>query len=238
MVKDAAAMAVAILFTVTGGAAAQAPAPQAPGAQISTIRVAGEGSVQAVPDIATIRIGVTTEDANAQQAVSANTAATTKVMSGLQAAGIEKKDLKTSNFSVYPQYRTEGDRKHRVASYRVSNTVMVTVRDTSKVGGILSKAVAAGSNQINGPSFSVSNPEKYLNEARRKAVENAMEKARSYAAAAGRKLGEVLEISEPGVPAPVFNGRPVRALGAAPVPIEAGEERLEAYVYLVIALKP
>ena len=237
MGKHAVAMAVAILFISGGAAAAQTPVPQASGAQISTIRVAGKGSVQAEPDTATIRIGVTTEDANAQHAVQANTAATAKVISELQTASIEKKDLKTSNFSVYAQYRTEGENKRQVTSYRVSNTVMVTIRDTSKVGDILTKAVAAGSNQINGPSFSISEPEKYLNEARKKAVENAMEKARAYAAAAGMKLGEVLEISEPGVPAPAFGGAMARSL-AASVPIETGEERLEANVYLVIALKP
>ena len=128
------------------------------------------------------------------------------MISELQAASIEKKDLKTSNFSVYAQYRAEGENKRQVTSYRVSNTVMVTIHDTSKVGDILTKAVAAGSNQINRPSFSISEPEKYLNEARKKAVENAMEKARAYAAAAGMKLGEVLEMSEPGVPAPAFGG--------------------------------
>ncbi len=187
--------------------------------------------------MATIRIGVTTEKPSAQEAVQANTAATAKVLSEVEAAGIEKKNLKTSNFSVYAQYRTEGENKHQIVSYRVSNTVVVTIRDTAKIGDILTKAVAAGSNQINGPSFSVSEPEKYLGEARKKAVENALEKARSYAAAAGKKLGEVLEISEPGVPAPVFNGGYARALAAAPVPIETGEERLEAQIFLVIELK-
>jgi uncharacterized protein YggE len=237
MGKHTVAMVVSILFMSAAAAAAQTPGPQPSGAPISTIRVAGKGGVQAEPDIATIRIGVTTEDANAQHAVQANTAATAKVISELQAASIEKKDLKTSSFSVYPQYRTEGENKRQVTSYRVSNTVMATIRDTSKIGDILTKAVAAGSNQINGPSFSVSEPEKYLNEARKKAVENAMEKARAYAAAAGMKLGEVLEISEPGVPAPALGGTMARSL-AASVPIEAGEERLEANVYLVIALKP
>lgn len=237
MGKHAVAMAVAILFISSAGAAAQTPVPQASGAQISTIRVAGKGSVQAEPDTATIRIGVTTEDANAQHAVQANSAATAKVISELQAASIEKKDLKTSNFSVHAQYRTESENKRQVTSYRVSNTVMVTIRDTSKVGDILSRAVAAGSNQINGPSFSISEPGKYLNEARKKAVENAMEKARAYSAAAGMKLGEVLEISEPGVPAPAFGGGMSRSL-AANVPMETGEERLEANVYLTIALKP
>ena len=114
---------------------------------------------------------------------------------------MEKKDLKTSNFSVYPQYRNEGADKHQVVTYRASNTVTVTVRDLDKVGDILTKAVAAGSNQISGPNFSVSDPEKYLSEARKKAVENAIAKARVYANAAGLKLGVILSMVEEGATA-------------------------------------
>lgn len=237
MGKDAVAIALAILFILQGRAAALAQEKSAPDTRTSSIEVAGRGSVQAEPDLATIRIGVTTENAKAQEAVSANTAAAAKVIAELQSASIDKKDLKTSNFSVYPQYRTEGENKHQVLIYRVSNTVTVTVRDITKVGDILSKAVAAGSNQINGPSFSVSDPEKYLNEARKKAVDNAMAKARAYAGAAGMKLGAVLEMSETGMPAPAFARGLVRSAAAAPVPIEAGEERLEAQIFLVIELK-
>ena len=206
-------------------------------ARISVIRVAGKGSVQAEPDIATIRIGVSTEGATAQEAVSANTAATANVLSGLEAAGIEKRDLKSSNISVYSQYRTEGEDRRQVLYYRVSNNVAVTIRDIARLGDILTRAVAAGSNQINGPSFAVSDPEKYLAGARKKAVENAMNKAREYAAAAGLTLGEVLEIREAGEPAPVHLIGELSRGGGGGVPVEGGEERVEAQVYLMIELK-
>jgi len=239
MGKDTFATAVAILLILSGEAAAQMRDMSAPDTKTPTIQVTGTGSVRAEPDSAAIRIGVTTEDSNAQTAVSRNTAATAKVIAELEAASIEKKDLKTSNFSVYPQYRTEGDTKRQVLTYRVSNTVTVTIRDIAKVGDILTKVVAAGSNQINGPIFSVSNPDNFLNEARKKAVENALAKAGAYASAAGLKLGPVLEMTEAGAFAPSFA---TRASGytrsaAAPVPIEAGQESLEAHIVLVIELK-
>jgi uncharacterized protein len=233
MVRHALAIAFLAMPLVFEG---QAWAQTAGAAKTAFIQVEGRGSVQAEPDIATIRIGVTTENAKAQDAVWANTAATEKVLSELQQASIDKKDLKTSNFSVYPQYRTEGETKHQVITYRVSNTVTVTIRDISKVGDVLAKAVTAGSNQISGPSFSVSKPEKYMNEARKKAVENALEKARAYAGAAGLRLGSILEMSEPGLPAPVTFSM-ARSAAAAPVPIEAGEEKLEAQILLVIELE-
>jgi uncharacterized protein YggE len=235
MVRHALAIAFLAMPLVFEGQAWAQPAG-APAVKTAFIQVEGRGSVQAEPDMATLRIGVTTENAKAQDAVSANTAATEKVVSELQQASIDKKDLKTSNFSVYPQYKTEGENKHQVITYRVSNTVTVTIRDISKVGDVLAKAVVAGSNQISGPSFSVSNPEKYMNEARKKAVENALEKARAYAGAAGLHLGSILEISEPGLPAPLAFSM-ARSAAAAPVPLEAGEEKLEARILLVVELE-
>ena len=198
MRKDAFASAVAILLILSGGAAAEMRDAGTPDTKTPTIQVIGTGSVHAEPDTATIRIGVTTEDLSAQAAVSRNTAATAKVIAGLDAASIAKKDIKTSNFSVYPQYRTENDTKRQVLTYRVSNTVIVTIHDIAKVGDILTEVVAAGSNQINGPTFSVSNPDKFLTEARKKAVEDALAKAGAYASAAGLKLGRVIEMTEAG----------------------------------------
>ncbi len=239
MIKDTIGSAVAILLILSCGAAVEMRDSGAPDTKTPTIQVIGTGTVHAEPDTATIRIGVTTEDSSAQSAVSRNTAATAKVIAGLEAASIAKKDVKTSNFSVYPQYRTENDTKRQVLTYRVSNTVIVTIRDIAKVGDILTEVVAAGSNQINGPTFSISNPDKFLTEARKKAVEDALSKAGSFASAAGLKLGRVIEMTEAGASAPSYTLRAheFSKSAAVAVPIEAGQESLEAHIVLVIELK-
>jgi uncharacterized protein YggE len=234
----AVAGALAVLIAVTADAGAQSAST---GSKAPVIQVTGTGSIQVEPNVAAIRVGVTTEEATVQDAVSHNVTATQKVIKELEGAGIEKKDLKTSNFSVYQQYRTDGETKRQVLNYRVSNTVTATIRDTAKVGEILTKVVAAGSNQISGPSFSISDPEKYVNEARKRAVENAMAKATAYANAAGLKLGAVVEMIEPGSSAPVYTSHAagaVRGMAAAPVPVETGEESLQAQIVMVIELKP
>jgi uncharacterized protein len=238
MRKDVLAKALAFLLILSSEAHSQMQNQPTPDPKIPTIQVTGTGSVQVKPDTASISIGVSTEDGNAQNAVSRNNAATAKVISELEAAAIEKKDLKTSNFSVYPQYRTEGSDKHPVVTYRASNTVTVTVHNLDKVGDILTKAVAAGSNQISGPNFSVSDAEKYLAEARKKAVENAIAKASVYAHAAGLKLGSILSMVEEGAAAPVYAPRSASfSAAAAPVPVEAGEESIQARILLVVELK-
>ena len=238
MRKDVLAKALAFLLILSSEAHSQMQNQPTPDPKIPTIQVTGTGSVQVKPDTASISIGVSTEDGNAQNAVSRNNAATAKVISELQAAAIEKKDLKTSNFSVYPQYRTEGSDKHPVVTYRASNTVTVTVHNLDKVGDILTKAVTAGSNQISGPNFAVSDPEKYLAEARKKAVENAIAKASVYANAAGLKLGSILSMVEEGAAAPIYAPRSASfSTAAAPVPVEAGEESIQARILLVVELK-
>ena len=236
MRKDVLAKALAFLFILSSDAYAQMQNQPTP--KIPTIQITGMGSIQAKPDTASISIGVSTEDGNAQSAVSRNNAATAKVISELEGAAIQKKDLKTSNFSVYPQYRSEGADKHQVVTYRASNTVTVTVRDLDKVGDILTRVVAAGSNQISGPNFSVSDPETYLAEARKKAVENAIAKANVFANAAGLKLGSILSMVEDGAAVPVYAPRSATfAAAGAPVPVEAGEESLQARILLIIELK-
>ena len=238
MRKDVLAKALAFLLILSSEAHSQMQNQPTPDPKIPTIQVTGTGSVQVKPDTASISIGVSTEDGNAQNAVSRNNAATAKVISELEAAAIEKKDLKTSNFSVYPQYRTEGSDKHPVVTYRASNTVTVIVHNLDKVGDILTKAVTAGSNQISGPNFSVSDAEKYLAEARKKAVENAIAKASVYANAAGLKLGSILSMVEEGAAAPVYAPRSASfSAAAAPVPVEAGEESIQARILLVVELK-
>ena len=240
MRKDVLVKALAFVLMLSSEAYAEMPGQPALDQKTPTIQVTGLGSVQAKPDMASISIGVSTEDANAQNAVTRNNASTAKVLSELESAQIEKKDLQTSNFSVYPQYRTEGPDKRQVITYRASNMVTVTVRNLDKVGDILTKAVAAGSNQISGPNFSISEPEKYLAEARKKAVENAMAKAGVFAGAAGLKLGSILSMVEQSGATPVYAPRSAAfsAAAAAPVPIEAGEESLQARILLIIELKP
>jgi len=209
-----------------------------PSQKTPAIQVSGTGSVQVKPDIAVIRIGVTTEDANAEAAVTRNNAATAKVLSEIAAAGIEKKDLQTSQFSLHPQTQTTSypRKDSSTVTFRASNTVSVTVRNLDRLGEVLGKSVAAGSNQISGPDFSVSEPETYLGEARKKAVENALAKAKTYAEAAGLKLGSVLSITEDGAgsPGPVF--RTAGYVKAASVPVESGEETLSAQVQIAVEL--
>jgi uncharacterized protein len=212
---------------------------------IRSITISGRGEVKAVPDIASITLGVASFDATAQVALAANTRTMNDLLALLEQSGIAKTDVATSNFMVNPRY-DYGQANNggvtpppKVVGYDVSNTVMLTARDISKLGDLLDKAVSAGSNQIHGISFSVSKPEALLDKARQAAVADARRKAELYAAAGGFALGDIISMSEGGgfqPPMPMVM-KSAMAESAGAVPVAQGEQTLAIDVNVVWQIK-
>lgn len=194
------------------------------------ITVTGEGVVEATPDIATLMIGVTTQGGTAAAALSSNSAAMDAVIGRLTAAGIDGRDMQTSNLSLGPDYsKYDSSSGAAPASYIASNMLTVRVRALDTLGTVLDAAVADGANTLNGLTFGLSDPAPVLNEARKEAVVDARAKAELLAAAAGVKLGKIVSISEAGAmtdPMPMFR----QDAAASPVPVQGGELGLSANV--------
>ncbi|MEA3067488.1 MAG: uncharacterized protein QOK41_895 [Sphingomonadales bacterium] len=204
-----------------------------------TLNIAGNAEVHAVPDAALVSTGVVSESETAAAALKANSAALAKVIDAIRASGVEPKDLQTSGLSLEPRYyrpdKPSATDRPRIIGYTAANEVTLRVRDLGKLGDLLDKVTVAGANRIDGIGFIVSNQESLLDEARRKAVADAKDKADLYARAAGFTLGKVMSLTEESVPSP----RPMvaRAMAAsAPVPVEAGEMTLSVRVRVVWSL--
>ncbi|MBR2534678.1 MAG: SIMPL domain-containing protein [Hyphomicrobium sp.] len=205
-----------------------------------TVTVSATGSVLAAPDEATIATGVTSEAKTARDALTKNTEAMKKVIEELKSQGVEAKDIQTTQFNVEPVYvyPKEGQ-PPSVTGYRVNNMLGVRVRNLDKLGGVLDQLVTAGANQMNGISFDVSKAETLKDDARKAAMENAKRRAQLLATAAGAEVGEVLQISEETSqqgPRPVVFAKQ-RAAMAESVPVERGEQELEARVTVTWKLK-
>jgi uncharacterized protein len=210
--------------------AADAPAPP------PFVVVAGEAAVTAVPDVATVSSGVVTREPTAGAALKANAAAMAKVMETVKAAGVADRDVATSGFAVQPQY-DYGDgsspRAPKLVGYEVRNMVTVRSRAVDRLGELIDALVGAGSNEIEGLSFEVSDREKRSDEARRAAMDDARRRAALLAESAGARLGAVLSIEEAAdqePPVRPFAAR-AKALDAAPAtPIARGEQEIRARV--------
>jgi uncharacterized protein YggE len=206
------------------------------------ISLSASGTVKATPDMASISTGVTSEGQTAQDALSKNTDAMTKVVDTLKGAGLEPKDIQTTDFSVSPIYERKKDEEATfITGYRVNNNVNITVRDIDKLGDVLDKVVRAGANQIGSISFGIAEPEKMKDEARKLAMKNAIGNAKLYAETAGVELGPVIKITESGN----YTPRPYRAMAAADpmmaeakqVPVEGGTMSVEAKVEVTWELR-
>lgn len=205
-----------------------------------SIQVAGTGEVSATPDTGHLSAGVVTEAPTAAEAVRANGAAMERVLAALEAAGIAKKDVQTSGFSVWPVYAESagGAVQPRITGYRVSNQVSVRVAGVEKVGGVLDQLVASGANEMGGVSFSIGDPEPLLDEARKRALADARRKAELYAASAGVRLGRLLRIEETGGGGPGPMPRMARMEASAPVPISPGQLELSVTTTVTYAIEP
>jgi len=235
-------LATATILTLSSLAITPALAQVAPAAipDGAILDVSATGKTTRVPDIATIRAGVVTQAATAAQALTDNAQRMNAVLIALKAAGVQPRDIMTSNVSLSPQYRYENNQPPVITGYQASNTVSIRFRDIARSGAILDTLVKQGANQIDGPSLSLDQPDAALDEARVDAVKRARARAELYAKAAGLSVVRILTISEGGDMAGPQPPMPVYRMAAAKVAdtsIAPGETDVSVTVSVRFLLK-
>jgi uncharacterized protein YggE len=231
-----------IVFAVVALALLLSACAPANPAAVRTLSVSGTGQANLAPDIAYIYVGVHTENPTAAEAVADNTTQTQTVIQAIKDFGIDEKDIRTTNFSIYPQDKFDpqtgtptGDK-----TYVVDNTVYVTVRKLDQLGDLLDTVVTAGANTVNSVQFDVADKAAALKQARAEAVKDAEAQAKSLAEAAGLSLGEIQSIGFFDNSQPIFDGKGgggAMAADAASIPIQPGQLTFTVTVNISYALK-
>lgn len=219
-----------------GAVAAAGTASATPGA---TISVTGSGSAHAVPDTASVTLGVTVQSANAASAMQQDGQRLTAVVAALRQAGVAAQDIRTSSLSLNPQYQSgPGGGSGRITGFTADNTVTATVRQTGQLGTVIDAALGAGANAINGVQFVAGDPSAAQAEAYAAAVADAQSSARAIAAAAGLRITGIQSITanQTCCVGPVFAA--AAAPSAAPVPVFAGQQTVQESVQVVFAVTP
>jgi len=207
-----------------------------------TISVNGIGTASAAPDIAYVNLGVDLKSASPAEAAAENTQRMNGVMAAIKELGVADKDVLTVSYGIFVEqrYDKQGQPTGEI-QYRVVNQVRVTVRDLTKVGALLEKAVAAGANNVGGVTFSLADPEALQKGARDKAIANARARAQQLAAGLGVKLGAPQQVSEYGgeMPRPLAYGMGDAAVekAAAVPPISTGELTVSIQVSVSFAIE-
>ena len=211
----------------------------------AVVSVTGTGAVTAVPNMALVTVGVTSQESGAAGAVAANNRSMAALNKALDAFDIAERDRRSSGFSVQPRYdhRRNPGGMPEIIGYTVSNRVTIRIRDLDSVGDVLGAVIDSGGNTIDSLQFGNEDVDELLDEARQLAIKNARHKAELYAAAASVKVGRVISIAEGGaaaVPRPQLRGEAARIAMSAdlsPVPIAAGENEFKATINVVYELE-
>jgi len=213
-------------------------------AQDGRIRVIGRAVVEVVPDYVTVRIGVSNRASSPTAALDQNSQTARKVVEFAKASGIQERDIQTDAVNLSPLFKTvrdpSGTTRQEPDGYTASNIVRVKLSELPKLGAFMRQALDQGANNINGVQFGLSSYESALDDARTRAVEDAVRQAQRLAEAAKVKLGKIQEILSPPRSQVVAEGMadmPLRRAVRAPVPVEAGSLQINAEVEIIWAVE-
>ncbi|QHT58907.1 SIMPL domain-containing protein [Paenibacillus lycopersici] len=214
--------------------------------QKSTITVAGTGKIDAAPDVAYLNVAVEARAATAKEAQSKNAtqfAGLTKLL--YDTYKTDKKDVKTTGFSVQPEYEYNSkDGTSKIKGYLAVHNIQVTTRNLDGIGKLLDDLSASGANRVDGVQFDTEKQEQYELQALDKAMANAKAKGEALAKAAGKQVKEVLTITQNSANSgPIFYGKAEMAAAtnaaadSASTSVQAGEITISTDITVVYEMQ-
>jgi len=224
-------------------AAQTAPAPREAPPMPETITVNGKGRVTLTPDRFTFTAGVQSSAPTVEEAVNENNTKMSAVVAALKRAGATDQEVRTANFTIFPQQVYEQGKSPRVVGYQANNTVIVAKRDVAAASKLLQVALNAGVNETSGLNFEVSDPARGRDQGLRAAFDDARSQAALLAQAASRSLGRAMTISTassetPPPPRPVYAmAGAAKAEAVSQVPVESGSREITFYVTVVFEMR-
>ena len=212
------------------------PAP-APGANPRQVTVLGSGQVQGVPDTLTADVGIEFTAPDVTAAMNQTNDRQQAVINALVGAGLDRKDISTTEVTLQPQYRNpEPNGTAIITGYRATNAIQIKIHPTDAASRMLALIVSSGGDatRISSVSYSIADDSQLVKDARARAFNDAKNRADQYAQLSGLRLGKVLSISEATGSAPSGGGPPAppRSMPTA-VALEPGQQTVSFSVTAV-----
>ncbi len=177
------------------------------------VSVTGEGIIKITPDRAIIKVRVENTGEEAKQVQEMNNETINSVMKSLRTLKFDMKDVKTEYINLNKNYNYDT----KVYSYIANQTIVLVLKDLSQYENIMNRLMVSGINRIDEVSFTSSEINKYMVLARKKAVEDAKQKALDYVGVLGQKIGKAKIITEAQAnqPRPMYDMAMMKSVGAA-----------------------
>jgi|SRR3989344_78392 len=217
----------------------------------NSISITGEGEAVAVPDIATFSFSISADAKDVSTAQEQVTEKMNALLDDLKTLGIEDRDIKTLDYSVYPKYSSATTicsptycppSRSVQDGYTVTHSVLIKIRKTEDAGKALSLVGEKGATGLSGITFTVDDPDQITDEARAEAIEDAQKKAKILSKELGVKLVRIVSFYDnTGGVMPYYAegmGGDVMKSAIAPVPnIPAGENKVNVSVTIVYEIR-
>jgi uncharacterized protein YggE len=203
-----------------------------------TIVVTGTGRVSVEPDVADLRLGVNVARPSVEAARIEAARTMDAILSAVEAAGVERTDVRTAVLSVQPRYDYRDGRAPALTGYDIANVVDVTVRDLGTLGAVVDGTLGAGATSMDGLTFRVADPAPAEREARLRAMAEARARADVLAESAGLTIDSVVDIVEGSPsrpPIPIAKAERMAMAGDVATPVEGGE--LEVAVSVTVTYR-
>lgn len=210
--------------------------------KLTTFDVSGDGEVTTSPDRAEINLGVQMSESTVAKVQEKGNTTINKITQDLIDLGIEKKDIKTSNYSLYPNY--DYRQGQQIIGYNLNVNLQIKVKDFTKITQVVDTATRDGANQIGGVSFTLSDDKQreLETEVRELAITRAKEKAQTLARLSGIRLGKIINVVENGgsgipLPYPMYAKQVDSAEGmgggsASPTNVQPGSTTLRMSIVI------
>jgi uncharacterized protein YggE len=225
---------ILLMLGITTSAMAQDPFASPPG----TIRVVGEATVSAKPDLAELDVGVVSEAATAEAAAADNAKKMEQLVAALKKMLGNAGEVKTVGYMVTQRHADPPKPRDRpaIVGYVVTNIVRARIPDVRNAGKVVDLALKSGANEVQRLIFTLKNPDPVQAEALKAAAGKARTRAAALASALGLKLGNVVSVSDSDQGRPIpFHEVSKAALDNNATPLEAGSLDVQATVTVFFA---
>ncbi len=162
-----------------------------------TISVSGEGLIRVTPDVATLRFGVVTVDADPRLARQRNAEDAAAAMNAARALGIPEKNIRLESLRLNQRQDWNPDlRRSEDKGFEAVRDVVVRLDEMDKLPELVAQVVEKGANRLQGIEYDVKDRDGARAQALKEAVQAARAKAELLASAASISIGPVMQISE------------------------------------------
>jgi uncharacterized protein YggE len=216
-----------------------------------TLSVAGFGQASSAPDVAYIQLGVSIINSNLSKAVSEANRVNLAITNAVASQNIPVDDVQTGSYNIWREdiYNPETGQPTGEYRFHVDISLSVRVLAVEKMGDVISAALEAGANNVNGITFGVMDPSQLEAQARADAILDLQARAVQIAEGMNMALGAPITISEGSapIPAPVYTygiKGDIQGFGGGGgdismvAPVSPGQTSVSVQLYAIYELSP